>query len=62
MSSMRLPAGISNIFQGISAPDQLLTKMKRKMVEMNGTHGLRLKLQVPANPPILRGVRVGLPF
>ena len=34
------PAGISNSFQGIKAPDQLLTKMKRKMVVMKGTHGL----------------------
>ena len=39
-----LPAGISNSFQGMSAPDQLLTKMNRKMVVMNGTHGLPKKL------------------
>ena len=38
--SLPQPAGISNSFQGIKAPDQLLTKMKRKMVVMKGTHGL----------------------
>ena len=40
------PAGISNSFHGINAPDQLLTKMNRKIVVMNGTHGLQAKQHV----------------